>query len=497
MHPSDSHGDDQRARDAAELSRFGYAQQLLRDMGGFSSFALSFSIISILTGAVTLYGHGLRFGGPLVMSVGWPLVTLLTLPIAASLAQLASSFPTAGALYHWSALLGGPGWGFATAWLNTIGQFAITAGIDYGLAEFVCQLLGLGAGEGASASRRPVLALFALILLSHGVLNHVGVRAVALLNRVSAVYHIAGVALLVAALALWAPHQPASFLLLATTEATAAPFGVPPYAYGFLVGLLQAGWTFTGYDASAHVTEETVDPTRNAPWGIVLSVAVSGVVGWVMLLAVTLAISDLGAVTAAGVNPFIAVLEAGLGAGGRALVWMVLGAMWFCGLSSVTSNSRMLFAFARDGGLPASERLASVSPRFRTPAVAVWVSVVAAFVVALWADAYSAMVALSTIALCASYALPIAAGLRARRSGAWRHRGPWDLGRWSAPVNALALGWIAVMTVLFVLPPNQLAGYTFGAAVVVLAAAWWGWARRWFRGPRVGLAEEEGRVGVE
>src|SRR5437588_3740871 len=118
---------DQRERDAQDLRALGYAQQLLRDMGGFSNFALSFSIISILTGAVTLYGHGLRFGGPLVMSLGWPLVTLLTLPIALSLAELASAYPTAGALYHWSAWLGGRGWGFLTAWLNTIGQFAITA----------------------------------------------------------------------------------------------------------------------------------------------------------------------------------------------------------------------------------------------------------------------------------------------------------------------------------------------------------------------------------
>src|SRR5437870_12844269 len=93
-------------RDAEQLRRLGYAQQLLRDMGGFANFALSFSIISVLTGAVTLYGHGLRFGGPLQMSVGWPVVTVLTLPIAISLAELASAFPTAGALYHWSALLG-------------------------------------------------------------------------------------------------------------------------------------------------------------------------------------------------------------------------------------------------------------------------------------------------------------------------------------------------------------------------------------------------------
>src|SRR5436190_23671042 len=95
-----------RASDKEVLHRFGYAQQLLREMGGFSNFALSFSIISVLTGAVTLYGHGLRFGGPFVMTVGWPLVTFMTLAVAMSLAQLASSFPTAGALYHWSAILG-------------------------------------------------------------------------------------------------------------------------------------------------------------------------------------------------------------------------------------------------------------------------------------------------------------------------------------------------------------------------------------------------------
>src|SRR5436190_16012603 len=134
---------DQKARDAEELKKLGYAQELLREMGGFTNFALSFSIISILTGAITLYGHGLKHGGPLVMTLGWPLVSLMTLTVALSLAQLASSFPTAGALYHWSAVLGGNGWGYFTAWLNTIGQFAITAGIDYGMAEFVCVLLKL------------------------------------------------------------------------------------------------------------------------------------------------------------------------------------------------------------------------------------------------------------------------------------------------------------------------------------------------------------------
>src|SRR5437764_8973799 len=157
------------ARDAEQLRRLGYAQQLLRDMGGFANFALSFSIISVLTGAVTLYGHGLRFGGPLEMTLGWPLVSLLTLPVAASLAQLASSYPTAGALYPWSAILGGRGAGFFTAWLNCIGQFAITAGIDYGLAQFVAAVLG------TPQDHARIFTIFVVLLASHAVLNHLGV----------------------------------------------------------------------------------------------------------------------------------------------------------------------------------------------------------------------------------------------------------------------------------------------------------------------------------
>jgi amino acid transporter len=449
-------------RDAEQLHRLGYAQQLLRDMGGFANFALSFSIISVLTGAVTLYGHGLKYGGPIEMFLGWPLVTVLTLSVAASLGELASALPTAGALYHWSSHLGGRGAGFTTAWLNTIGQFAITAGIDYGLAEFVANMLGW-------SDRPRTLLICLVILVSHAALNHLGVRLVARLNDLSAWVHIAGVAVLVATLALFAPHQPAAFLM--TSHVTDG--------HGFFIGLLLAAWTFTGYDASAHVSEETHDPTRNAPWGIVLAVAVSGVAGYAMLLAVTLSIGDLDKAVAAE-NPFIHVLTSALGGRlGNGLVLIAMAAMWFCGLSSVTSNSRMLFAFARDGGLPFSAKLATVSPRFRSPWVAVWTSAGMALLVALWADAYSAMVALSTIALYASYGLPILFHL----IGRGLPPGPWNLGKYSKIVNILAMAWIAAALVLFVLPPNQLAGYTFGGCLVALWIYWRFHQRARFKGP--------------
>ena len=240
------------------------------------------------------------------------------------------------------------------------------------------------------------------------------------------------------ALALWAPHQPASFLLSASRSRPRAT------STASASGLLQAGWTYTGYDASAHVTEETVDPARNAPWGTFLSVIVSGVAGYVLLLVVTLSVGDLDAAVASD-NAFLFVLTHALPETmARALVWMTIGAMWFCGLASVTSCSRMLFAFARDGGLPMSPRIAAVSPRWKTPHVAVWITIAFAFVLAATATAYSAIVALSTIALYASYGLPILAGLRARSAGVWTKRGPWHLGRFSTAVNVVALGWVAI-----------------------------------------------------
>src|SRR5207253_1122470 len=117
-------------------------------------------------------GHGLKYGGPAAQGLGWPLVVFGTLAVAASMAEIASAIPTAGAMYHWSALLGGPGWGWFTAWFNFIGQMAITAGIDYGIALVLADLLGLGSGQAV------LLGLYALILLSHGLLNHYGIRAV-------------------------------------------------------------------------------------------------------------------------------------------------------------------------------------------------------------------------------------------------------------------------------------------------------------------------------
>jgi len=323
--------------DARELGALGYAQELFRTMGGFSNFALSFSIISILTGAVTLYEHGLTMGGPAEMAFGWPLVSLFTLAVALSLAELASALPTSGAMYHWASRLGGKGFGWFTAWFNIAGQLATLAGIDYGCALFVTPLAGW------PLTTANVLLVYGAVLLSHAAINHFGIRLVARLNDFSVTVHIVGVIAIVGAVFLFAPKQPIGFFVARITSNAEGW----PYWWAFVVGLLQAQWTFTGYDASASVSEETLDPRRRVPWGIVMAVAVSSVVGYVLLMALTLAIRDIPSVLNARdaggnrIPAVIAILTTALGdRAGSVFTALAAMAMWFCGLSAVTWSSR-------------------------------------------------------------------------------------------------------------------------------------------------------------
>ncbi len=462
--------------DAQELSKLGYAQELFRTMGGFSNFAISFSIISILTGAVTLYGHGLRMGGPAQMSLGWPLVTLFTLAVVCSMAELASALPTSGALYHWSCQLGGKGWGWFTAWFNIIGQIAAIAGIDYGCALFVTPLLGL------EATTQNLLLVYAVILLSHGLINHFGIRLVAWLNDFSVSVHIIGVIVIVGALFLFAPKQPLGFFFARVTHNSEGW----SYSWAFVIGLLQAMWTYTGYDASASVSEETVDPRRRAPWGMVMAVVVSSVVGYLLLIALTLAIKDIPAVLNAkdasgnDVPAVIAILIAALGArAGTLFSALAAMAMWFCGLSAVTWSSRVIWAFARDDGLPLSNVWKQVSRAHATPSNAIWLCVVAAFLGAVYSGAYAVVTSISTIGLYLSYILPVYLHLRAGGVA----RGPWHLGRYSRAVNIIAVLWVVFLCGVLSIPDNQRAGKAIAGVTLLLGLWYWLAERRRFKGP--------------
>lgn len=468
--------------DARALSRLGYAQELVRSMGGFSSFALSFSIISVLTGVVTTYDVAITGGGPAALGIGWPIVSAGTLLVALAMAELASAFPTAGAMYHWSAVLGGPGWGWFVAMMNLIGQIALVAAIDLGCAQQIIATLRLPDAF--------VLGVFLAIVLTHGVLNVLSVRLVARLNDLSVTVHVVGVAVLVLVLLVVGRSHALGYAW--QTGFTTRTDG--SYALGFIGSLLLGMWTFTGFDASAHVSEETHDPARRAPWGIVLSVLVSAIAGYALVVAITLAIGDLDA-TAKSAHPALFVLEHALGAlWGRTALGLAIVAMWFCGLSSVTSLSRTIYALARDGGLPRSADLRRVSSRYRTPHVAILVASALAVVVGVSSavvgdERFVAVASLATTALYVSYGAPIALGAVARHRSRWRRMGPWNLGAAGLPIAWAAVAWVSGVMGVAALPHRG----AYVALLVLLAAAlgltYRVGIRGRFSGPRVGVSE--------
>jgi amino acid permease (GABA permease) len=486
--------------DEETLHTMGYAQELRRRMSGFSNFAVSFTIISILSGCLTLYFTAMQVGGPVMIVWGWPFVGIMTLFVGLAMAEICSSFPTAGGLYYWAAKLAprdGAAWSWFTGWFNFLGQVAVTAGIDFGAAFFINAFLELQWGFAATAPH--TILIYAGVLLVHGLLNQFGIRLVSLLNDVSVWWHIAGVLIIVGVLAI-APnhHQSAGFVFGHFVNLT----GWKSTLYVAPLGLLLAQYTFTGYDASAHMTEETHDAARSGPRGIVMSIIVSLIAGWILLIGLTFAIQNYNGElhSATGVPPAQIFIDATSQTVGKLLLLIAIGAQLFCGMSSVTANSRMIYAFSRDGALPGSAFWHRVNKRTRTPTNAIWLAAGFAFILALpdlWnAAAYGAVTSIAVIGLYIAYVLPTFLRLR---QGDNFQRGPWHLGRWSRPIGIISVTWVVIITILFILPvfsPITLAdfNYTIVAVLVVLGFAsiyWLVSARKWFTGPRVqGSAEE-------
>jgi amino acid transporter len=505
------------AQDIKRLHGMGYAQELFRTMGGFSNFAISFTIISVLSGCLTLFYTGITTSGFAAGSIGWPLVTIFVLIVALGMAELASAYPTAGGLYYWASQLGGPAWGWFTGWFNLIGQVAVTAGIDYGLAVSIDVLLNawfpkFPATLGSVAAIDPAtqwttLAIYAVVLILHAGLNIFGVRIVALLNDVSVWWHIVGVILIgggvvVAALigtqfggATFATHVASAPLNSAGTLFHADPkynaTGFPTW-YAFLLGLLLAQYTYTGYDASAHMTEETVGAARRAPWGIVMSVVVSAFAGYVVLMGLLSAAPDL-AKSAGYINPVLYILESRLGfILGTLFFAVAVGAQFFCGMSSITTNSRMIYAFSRDGAVPFSNTWHRLDSG-RTPRNAIILAAVAAFILAIPTvfnfAAYVAITSIAVIGLYISYVLPILLRLFVKDF----HRGPWHLGSWSKPLGVISVLWVIFISVLFMLPTaNPISAVTFNytpivvlGTLIILVIWWFVSVRHWFKGPHI------------
>jgi amino acid transporter len=491
---TESHHDDE-----ALLHKLGYAQVLYREMGGFSNFAISFTIISILSGCLNSYYIAWNNGGPIAITWGWLLVGVFCVLISMAMGEIASAMPTAGALYYWASKLGGPAWGWFTGWFNLIGQIAVTAAIDYGGALFITPTLSYMTDGAIGTDTVTTFVVFTVIMIAHLLVNLFGVGFLGWLNSFSAWWHMIGVLVIVAVLiAIPEHHQSIGFVFGETINNSG--FSDSSFWFVFGIGLLMAQYTVTGYDASAHMSEETRQASRTAAIGMIMSVVASVIFGFILLVAITFAATDVEGTTGALANALIFIWTNALPKFWAILILLIAAvAQLFCGVASVTAASRMMFAFSRDRAVPFSDTWRKVAKN-RVPVNAVIAIVVLSWVLMLptlinGAIGYLVGTSIAVIGLYIAFGLPILLRLLA---GDRFEPGAWSLGKHYKWIGWVSVIWIAIITILFLAPVTpagvpgdpdfnwevvNYAPLTVGGALILFGGWYLLSAKNWFTGP--------------
>ena len=507
--------------DERRLAEMGYKQELSRNWSGFSNFAISFSIISILAGCFTTFGQAWNNGGPVAISWGWPIVSAFILLIGFTLSELVSAYPTSGGIYWWAAKMGGPKAGFFTGWLNLIGLVAVTASVAYGCATFTDLTISTYSESYAGDySLTRVFVIFVVILALASLLNIFSGHLMAIMNNVSVWWHVAGASTIILILILLPDtHQSFDFVFTERLNNSGFADGSTSNLFFFFAvipfGFLLTQYTITGFDACAHLSEETTSASTQAAKGIWRSIFYSVLGGYILLLCVVFAIPDdpatgeaNNALAGAGVAGIF--VEA-LGTNWATVVLFIsASAQFFCATSCMTSASRMTFAFSRDGALPGSGWLRRLTAK-RVPANAVVMVAIVAALVTLPAllevnigtaeepliipVAFYAVTSIAVIGLYLAFAIPI--WLRWRMGDAFE-AGAWTNGSKYKWMNLIAVIEIVVVSLYLMMPTTPAANpfrdefewkfvnyapiVTLGA--LVLLTLWWNLsAKKWFTGP--------------
>ncbi|MBX4866797.1 amino acid permease [Rhizobium bangladeshense] len=490
-----------KKQDVHILHSMGYAQELERRMSSFSNFAISFSIICILSGGINSLGQATAGAGGAAIGIGWPLGCLISFIFALGLAQIGSAYPTAGGLYHWGSILGNRFTGWLSAWLNLLGLVTVLGAINVGTFYFFFGAFGPQFGIEDTLLHRVVFV--AIITALQAGINHFGIGLTAKLTDFSG-YLIFATAILLTIVCLaaapsWDISRLFTFANYTGTEGASLVWPVTvSTGMAFLLGLLLPVYTITGYDASAHTSEETVKAAVSVPRGMVSSVLWSALFGYLMLCAFVLMIPNMDDAAKQGWNVFFWAMESQVNPTIKSILYvLIFVAQFLCGLATVTSVSRMIFAFSRDKGLPASSTLSKVSPSFRTPVAAIWTGAILA-VLFVWftsaitiagTPAYSIVVSCTVIFLFLSFVVPIALGLVSIGTAKWPTMGPWNMGVGLYRVVAvLAILSMALIFYIGIQPPNDWALEITVGFLVLTAIVWFAFENRRFKGPPIGDA---------
>ncbi|WP_054312834.1 amino acid permease [Mesorhizobium sp. 1M-11] len=486
-----------KSEDMKVLHSMGYAQELERRLSRFSNFAVSFSIICILSGGINSLAQATSGAGGIGIGIGWLVGCFVSLTFAVAMSQISSAYPTAGGLYHWGSILGNRGTGWVTAWLNLFGLVTVLGAINVGTWTFFMGAFGPTLGIENTLTTQTIFLI--IITGAQALINHLGIKLTAKLTDFSG-YLIFFGAILIALVCLFSAETwDFSRLFTFKNYSGDAGAGVWPQVsdwWVFSLGLLLPIYTITGYDASAHTSEETIKAASSVPRAMVMSVVWSALFGYAFLAAFVLMIPNMDEAAKQGWNVFFWAFDQRVGSGVKELVYIVVFlAQLLCGLATVTSASRMIFAFSRDGGLPASGALSKVSPTYRTPVAAIWTASILS-VLFVWGSslvsvagtsAYTIVVSCTVIFLFLSFTVPIVLGMMAWGTTKWDKMGPWNMGK--GVFMLFGLLSIISMILIFIIgiqPPNDWALYITIGFLVLTAIVWFAFEARRFQGPPMG-----------
>jgi amino acid transporter len=456
--------------DDRELRSFGYEPQLSRSMGLFSSLSISISCMCITAGIFTVYAYSLGTVGPAFIWT-WPIVAVGQIIVALVLADLAGRIPLSGYAFQWTSRLVNSHYGWFTGWAGLMAFTPGFTGLNLGLSPILLNRLGIGIDVTSIA------VTTILLTLSQLVINLAGVRIASRINNIAAYTAELGLSVVLTLILLLVgfvtnPVQSVSFLTTST-----------PGDAGFLTAFLLSGllgiWVLTGFEGAADLAEETQGARRNVPKAVVTSLLISCVIGFFMIVALTINIRNLDDTTSAAV-PIANVLEGALGSTGAVIFEIVaMVALYAGGLANMAAASRLIFSLSRDRMLPASRMLSTVSKTTGSPSGALFLAAGFAILLVILgstiaAQAMTLIVGMASVGYYAVYALTILGAILAARRGLLKAKSSFDLGPRANLIRGIAFVWsLLVIAVLTIPTANQQTALAAGVFFVI-AAVWYG-----------------------
>ncbi|KAF4593651.1 hypothetical protein EYR40_008439 [Pleurotus pulmonarius] len=485
-----------RKKDDVLLARLGYKSQFRREFSLLETIAFAFSIMGISSAVSTAFYFPLAAGGHAGMIFGWLIPCFFVLCIASCLAELTSSMPTSAGLYYFSAKLAPEKYSalasWITGWANITGQVALVCSIDFTCAQMMTTAINVGTDGNVIFSSGQTFGLMIAIIISHGICCSAATKIVARLTFYYATIYIGATIAAIAALLVASRGNKVStadaFTLLENNT------GWKNDGWAFLLAFTAPMWCLTGYDAAAHISEETTSAARSAPIAIMTAVIFTEVFGWLFLISASYATTSVGDLLASDLPlPMGQLFLNVLGKKGMLAIWcLLISIQWVNGISQGVDASRVVFAFARDNALPGSRWWKQINPYTQTPVNAVWLVMSCTVVLGLFGfsdAALSSLAGATVVGIYTSYGIPIF--LRITSGRGKLKPGPFSLGKYYMPIGIISVAWIAFVEVLLLFPYTQSpAPIDMNYAIVLVAAvllfasgSWVLSARKWFTGP--------------